>query len=321
MKKHKITALAITFLLLFSGCSQQSSETKTENTKVSDIQSGKSDSKEFLSTTGKVVSISEKSITIEYDGKEYKFNLKDDTVTYGGKIGISDMVTVTYEGKKYRKGISAKIIALLSEEITATTVEITSEYEEETDISSETDITTVDITETEPESEINLNDYPTVEIDEDIITEKTNPIITTTIAVTTTTQDNTLVILAIQEQIRLCQQQIDVCEWGISENEKTVSKLEKLRKELESGLKNAEINLSNAQKKTIYVFDGNAFKHVPDEGAIAKAQEEVDTYVDLISECYAGIEEAKQYISKYEVEIDSYKSQIIVYQAEIADLS
>lgn len=133
MQKHNIIAIgAVLLLTAASGCSGSQSDSELEEligslpaVQISDGEiifdpsSGAENTEEgfsYLSISGKVISVSKKSITIEADKKEFKFAVTADTKTLGGKINVSEAVTITYEGE-YGEGTSALIITVLSGDI------------------------------------------------------------------------------------------------------------------------------------------------------------------------------------------------------------
>ena len=336
MQKYKIIAIGTALLLLLSGCGEGKSksdeetdktskepparkivEAKTEYssdyTSASDLDTTFDEAVPFLSVIGNVVSISTKDITVEFGGKEYTFTINDETKTYGGKVGISDVVTVTYKVPDYNQDSTAKIITVLSEDGTADIVTETS-VESSSFVEGIGDVT----------KNISENTVFTGEITEEIPPETSFvKVLTTTEAteLTTTTQDNSEIISTLWNNISICEQQIEIYKWGIDEYNKSISEFEKLKSKYEKELKNAKIELDNAEKKWVYVFKDGGFQQVPDEGAISDAQEYVDFYEGLISECDAEIEEALLQNSKCELEIDALESEIIIYRAEIAELS
>lgn len=134
-------------------------------------------------------------------------------------------------------------------------------------------------------------------------------------------QDNSQVIFELNQAIRTYESEISLYQAGISELNEAISELGDIQADCEDKLKKAKVELANAQKRTVWVFEGNDFKQVPDEGAVSKAQERVDTYESLIAECKTTKEEAQKQIEKYEIEIAARESAIAICQLQINELS
>lgn len=133
-------------------------------------------------------------------------------------------------------------------------------------------------------------------------------------------QDNSQVVFELNQAIRTYESEISLYQAGISELNEAISELGDIQADCEDKLKKAKIELANAQKRTVWVFEGNDFKQVPDEGAVSKTQEKVNNYESLVAECKLTREKAQKQIEKYEIEIAARESAIVVCQAEIAKL-
>lgn len=134
-------------------------------------------------------------------------------------------------------------------------------------------------------------------------------------------QDNSQVIFELNQAIRTYESEISLYQAGISELNEAISELGDIQADCEDKLKKAKVELANARKRTVWVFEGNDFKQVPDEGVVSKAQEKVDTYESLITECKTTKEEAQKQIEKYEIEIATRESAISICQSQINELS
>ena len=133
-------------------------------------------------------------------------------------------------------------------------------------------------------------------------------------------QDNSQVIFELNQAIRTYESEISLYQAGISELNEAILELGDIQADCEDKLKKAKIELANAQKRTVWVFEGNDFKQVPDEGAVSKTQEKVNNYESLVAECKLTREKAQKQIEKYEIEIAARESAIVVCQAEIAKM-
>ncbi len=134
-------------------------------------------------------------------------------------------------------------------------------------------------------------------------------------------QDNSQAIYELNQEINTYKEEISEYQGWISELNNAISELDNIQAECEDNLKKANIELANAQKKKVYPYDGSEFKQVPDEGAVAKAQEKVDTYKGLVSECETSKEEARNQISQCESKISARETAIAICQAQIDELS
>lgn len=126
MKKHIIITMSVVLLpLLLSGCNSETDSELDElikNLPAAQISDGKinfdpvseiENNTPYSSVTVNVVSVSSKEITVNCDGKEYKFTIDGNTKIFGGEIKESTAVTITYAGDLSDKKLTAEIITVL----------------------------------------------------------------------------------------------------------------------------------------------------------------------------------------------------------------
>lgn len=140
---------------------------------------------------------------------------------------------------------------------------------------------------------------------------------------TSTKQDNSLAIEKIKHQITVCENEIQAYEIEIDRLNDAVKSAKRTQDDLKNGeLIEARKDLENAKKRKVWVYsDGGGFQQVQDESAVKEAQKRVEYYENLISDYDDIIAKGEGNIKKCELEISSLKSQIVVYQAEIRELS
>lgn len=165
---------------------------------------------------------------------------------------------------------------------------------------------------------------PTIETTQSVVVQtESQPITTAPIVTTTATEkDNSAEIIIIQEQISLCEEQNTLYEQSIDECNMYIDDLENLLSSLESELETAKAELEKSKKKKVFVYkEGQGLVQVTDESAVEQAQQNVDDFKSLISECKSEIKSLKKSIEEYEVMIQANNSSIEVYKEEIKSLS
>lgn len=135
------------------------------------------------------------------------------------------------------------------------------------------------------------------------------------------TQDNSKAIRELNETIATYSEEIALYREGIEYVNTAISEIDSIQTECEANLRQANINLTNAKKQTTWVYNNDGFKQVPDVAAVAKAQEAVTAYEELIAECETSRDQAKKKIEEYEIEISARESAILICQSEINKLS
>lgn len=136
-------------------------------------------------------------------------------------------------------------------------------------------------------------------------------------------QDNTLAIAKIQQQITVCENDIQSYELEIERLNGVIEKCKLEQENLRNNeLAQAKIDLENSKKRKVWVYgEARGFQQTQNKGAVKDAQENVDFYEGLISDYDDTIATAENSIAKCNLEISTLKSQIVIYQAEIEELS